>query len=168
MDKSYNRYSQNDIRWNRKRIGTTTLTIGGHGCLITCIAMACGKTPTEVEKELVFTTKDHPLGGGLILWEENQNKEYFKKLGLEFVERYQTFSEEKVQDYCEQSNMIPIIQVQTKNGGVHWVLPIGKALTWRGKGWATNDPWSGKREWKTVGFGAPYVRTLGWVLLQYI
>lgn len=156
--KHYHIYSQNDPRWERELIGKSKLTVGSHGCLITCIAMACGKTPLEVLNTLEFTHD------GLVLWSENEKN--FEKLGLEFIARYDTFSTEKVKEYCESATCIPIIQVQTKSGGVHWVLPISRSLTWRGLGWATNDPWTGRREWKTVGLGAPYKRELGWVLLK--
>jgi hypothetical protein len=40
--------SQRDPRWRDVKLGFSTLTIGGYGCYITCLAMITGKTPIEV------------------------------------------------------------------------------------------------------------------------
>ena len=34
-------FSQNDPNWSNQRLGTSNVTIGGYGCIITCLAMAC-------------------------------------------------------------------------------------------------------------------------------
>jgi hypothetical protein len=82
--------------------------------------------------------------------------------GMEFVERvwsYNPEQDEEIKKLCKSPLYGVALQVQTRNGGVHWVACSGKSVL----GWATNDPWTGRRLWKTVGFGAPYVRVLGWV-----
>lgn len=166
--KRLSRLSQGDYRWSRKNIGESNLTIGGYGCLITCIAMASGKTPLEVEDVLHFTDNDYTYGGGLMMWDDHNKKE-LHKMGLEYVGRYRGWGKEderKMKELCQAEDFIPILEVLTKSGYRHWVLPIGRALTWRGLGWGVNDPWNGKREWKTVGFGAPYVKETGWLLFK--
>lgn len=47
------KFSQNDWRWRRTKLGNSWLTIGSHGCLITCLAMIAMKSPPEVNKILV-------------------------------------------------------------------------------------------------------------------
>lgn len=36
----HNIYKQGDLRWSSKQLGHGNLFIGGHGCLLTCLAMA--------------------------------------------------------------------------------------------------------------------------------
>jgi Peptidase_C39 like family len=50
-------FSQNNPQWSNQQLGTSDVTIGGYGCIITCLAMACtyfGKstTPSTVDAEL--------------------------------------------------------------------------------------------------------------------
>jgi len=163
-------YSQNDHRWSRKNIGPSSLTIGGHGCLITCIADYAGVHPDIIASALDFTDENYKYGAGLMLWTD-KNKKTLVRFGLEFVGRYREFkSKDKnlMQSFCESISYLPILNVRTRSGGQHWVVPVGRALTWRGLGWATNDPWNGSRQWKTVGFGAPYLREIGWLLFKRV
>ena len=158
------RWNQRDKRWGRIRLGMSPFFIGGHGCLLTCIAMATGITPDVLVTKLEFTPD------GLILWNEN-NKKALRELGLEFIGRYRnwtTKSAEDLQYYCRTEDYVPIMEVHTRYSGNHWVLPIGRAWTYRGYGWASNDPWTGEREWKTVGMFAPYKKELGWLLFKRI
>ena len=155
------RWSQNDPRWSRIKLGDSGLTIGGHGCLLVCLAMAVSITPDKLVKMLEFT-KD-----GLILWND-KNKKVLSKLGIDYIGRYRSFDLDDMMKVNEalKKEQVPILEVRTRRQGNHWVLPIGRALTWRGLGWASNDPWNGRREWKTVGIGAPYINELGWLLFE--
>ena len=167
MSKEIRRWSQQDIRWCNKRLGPSVLTCKFHGCLVTAIANYTDKTPGELIDLLEFTDDNHPSGGGKILW-NTRNKETLRKLGLDYVDRYRRWEGQKDRDAmfecCQSQDYFPLLEVETKSGGRHWVTPISRALTWRGLGWAVNDPWNAKREWKTVGFMAPYVRETGWLL----
>jgi len=66
-------FSQLDSRWNRQRIGNSTLTIKGWGCTITATCRALflltGKllTPLEMEEKLNF------LNDGRVLWQSYPN-----------------------------------------------------------------------------------------------
>ena len=177
------RYSQNSPRWERVKLGQSSLTVGGHGCLITCIAMILTKfypkhkypkrkqwTPDKLARFLDFTDDDYKYGGGLILWQKNIKK--FRQLGLDFVGRYRSFDHEKdiekINKFSKSEKYAPILEVRTKRGGRHWVTPIGRALTWRGIGWGCLDPWNGSMQWKTVGFGAPYKYEIGWCLFRKV
>lgn len=51
-------YRQNDPLWANRRLGTGNVTIGSHGCYITCLAMLTGLTPPEVNDRAVYTDKD--------------------------------------------------------------------------------------------------------------
>lgn len=51
-------YSQKDVRWASDKLGTSSVTIGGYGCLITSAAMVCkfyGKDtdPGRINKDLI-------------------------------------------------------------------------------------------------------------------
>jgi len=66
-------FAQTDPRWNRQRIGNSTLTIKGWGCTITATCRALflltGKllTPLEMEEKLNF------LNDGRVLWQSYSN-----------------------------------------------------------------------------------------------
>lgn len=45
-------FSQKDPLWASKKLGTCSVTIGGYGCFITCLAMMCDKRPDEVNQLL--------------------------------------------------------------------------------------------------------------------
>lgn len=166
-------YSQRDNRWSRIRLGSSVITCGSSGCLATSIANAICITPAELIKQLEFTDDDHKYGGGLILWND-KNKETLRKLGLDYIGRYDGWNEgyyEKMKEFCDSDEYIPILQVQTRTNtrfDRHWVLPLGRCLTWRGLGWLSVDPWTGGMGKKTVGIGAPYIRETGWLLFKRI
>ena len=174
------RLSQNDSRWERIRLGDSSLTVGGHGCLLTCISMMISEFyPYEFKRKdygpgvlaqfLDFTDENHKYGPGLLLWNE-ENKKKFEQLGLQFVGRYRSFNPaediDKIVDFCRMSDHFPILEVRTRTERKHWVVPVGRAFTWRGIGWASNDPWDGSRQWKTVGRWAPYKYEIGWLLFK--
>ena len=43
-------YYQKDERWAKEKLGHTNLTIGGYGCLLTCISMLDGRCPKELNQ----------------------------------------------------------------------------------------------------------------------
>lgn len=174
------RLSQNDYRWERIRLGPSSLTVGGHGCLTTCISMGISKFypyefsrldygPGKLARYLNYTDDDHEYGPGLILWNQ-ENLSKFEHLGMEYIGRYRSFDPYKdikmIHDFAQSEDHFPVLEVLTRYGNKHWVAPVGRAFTWRGIGWASNDPWDGSRQWKTVGIGAPYKYELGWLLFK--
>ena len=71
------KYSQNDWRWRRNRLANTYLTLGGHGCLITCLAMIARKNPGRINKFLTKSGAFNP-GGMLVV------RRACKILGLQY------------------------------------------------------------------------------------
>lgn len=59
-------YSQSDPRWKSKKLGTSSVSIGGYGCAITAVANLAGVTPEEVNSKLV--TYGGFRDGNLIVW----------------------------------------------------------------------------------------------------
>lgn len=58
--------SQRDARWANVRLGNSNLLIKSYGCVVTCLAMLSGKTPTQVNNEL----KAHGgFYGPLVVWQ---------------------------------------------------------------------------------------------------
>ncbi len=167
------RLSQNDHRWSRIMLGRSYLTIGSHGCLVTCLAMIAGVTPAVMANSLQFTDPEHKYGAGLIIWNERNLKVLKEEYGLEYVpnSRIRSFTAKDrrdMQTYCKSEEYFPILEVETRVHKRHWLLPVGRALTFRGFGWACENPWNGAREWKTVGWMAPYLWETGWILFKKI
>lgn len=168
------RISQRDKRWSNVKLKNTSFTIGGHGCTVCSINMGILKfnpkseiRPNDIAKLLKFTDSSYPLGEGLIIW--GDNKEQFKRLGIEFLYRYYGNSEdilELIDSASEEIDRFVIVEVLRKDSGRHWLFCHGSSITWRGKGWACDDPINGKREWKTVGLGAPYVKITGCAIFK--
>jgi hypothetical protein len=124
-------------------------------------------TPGDLARFLVYTPDTHRLGGGLIIWGENRKK--FNQLGIEFIGRYYGDSAgdlATIKNFSKHEDHFVILEVSTKSGGRHWLHVIGPSLTWRGMGFACNDPWDGKRLWKTTGWLAPYVRIKGYAIFK--
>jgi hypothetical protein len=58
-------YSQRDPRWSRNRLGNSSVTIGSHGCLLTCVSMITSTQPDEANRQI--TTRGFNSRGEL-LW----------------------------------------------------------------------------------------------------
>lgn len=166
-------YSQRDNRWSRIRLGDSVITCGSSGCLATSISNAIGITPAELISKLRFTDDNYKYGGGLILW-DSYNRKVFREYGFEFVGRYRGWGQDdylKMKEFCDLDNYVPILEVKTRTTtrfNRHWVLPLGRMLTWRGMGWLSVDPWIGGMRKKTVGRLAPYMYETGWLLFKKI
>jgi len=160
------RLSQWDPRWYRVTMGNSNVRLGPEGCLVTSICMISSKLypkakidPNEAAKQWKFTDSSYPYGAGLLLWTESKFK------GMNFVERVTSWgpqAKEHVRELLEEDGYGVCIEVQTRKGGRHWVACVGPSI-W---GWATNDPWTGKRLYKTVGVGTPYKRILGYCVFR--
>ena len=163
------RLSQKNPIWANVKLKNTGLTVRSVGCTLTSINMGLLKfnpkseiRPNDIARLLKFTDVNHPKGEGLIIWGDNE--EQFKQLGIQFIGRYYGDSEddiETIDKMAEDDDHFVIIEVLRKDGGNHWMFCHGTALTWRGFGLACDDPINGAILWKTVGWGAPYVRMTG-------
>ena len=153
------RLSQRDPRWSEVMIGSSRSTLGLYGCLITALCMIYSKFhPFGPKINPDAAAKDWSYSVDLVDWRTNY-------VGMSFVERVHTYvptrDDAQIKKYCQSEDYGVVLQVQT-GSGLHWVAAVGKSTL----GWATNDPWNGRRLWKTVGFGASYKRVLGWAVMK--
>jgi len=126
--------SQNDKRWKTIKLGTSDVTIGGYGCLITCISMLCTYygIPTTPDKLNAWcTTKvGNQLQGyasqNLYLWDSILK---FTNLQIGHVGQSTVFDGKEP---C-------VIQVDfypaTDYPDMHWVVYLGSDMC--------ADPWDG-------------------------
>lgn len=61
-------YSQRDIRWSWKKLGTGGTSIGGFGCAITALGNMVNKRPDEVNQILI--NGGGFLAGNLVIWDK--------------------------------------------------------------------------------------------------
>lgn len=169
--------SQRDPKWSNLKLGVSSLTVGGHGCTTTAIAMGLtklfprdtNKNPGELARFLQYTDANYAYGEGLLLWTANNPQ--WNELGIQFVGRYQGYSDpdrEMMDRLSKSKDHFVIIEVARYDGGRHWLHCQGNALTWRGYGMASDDPINAKRLYKTTGMGAPYHRIMGCAVFKTI
>ena len=169
------RISQRDPLWRNVQIGDSPVVLGTDGCLLTAISMIRSKfypyhlyrkpyvRPDEFAKLDVFNED------GEIIWAKIAPvlKESF---GMEFVVReydyFPSVDDNKLKAYCNNPDYGVCIEVLTKTGKRHWLALVGRSYRNLWLGWASNDPWDGRRLWKTVGFGGVYVRIRGYAVFR--
>lgn len=125
-------YRQNDDVWKRDKMGTAADTMGGSGCLVTCLAAsmemqmktvaahperpeAGGMTPGELNKELT----EHQVYDerANVLW--NPLREYLKGWSVETPSRPDGDEIEKML----REGHFPIVRVRMpRSGASHWVM----------------------------------------------
>jgi hypothetical protein len=129
-------FSQRDPRWRYDKLGFSKLTIGGYGCVITCLAMLLktfgyDETPRTVNQKL---KKVNGFSGALLRWS------YAEKVWprLRFVKRATRYNNIEVAWYVYVKKIPVIVQTYAPKIGasVHWVLYIGDRYML--------DPWDGK------------------------
>jgi hypothetical protein len=135
--------SQRDVRWNKVPLGTSTTTIGSHGCTITCVAMLAGKTPTEVNA--LLKSVGGYANGNLIIWEKIDAL----NIGLTFKQRVRSWNEESVLISIEKyGGCLVEVDGAPIGGDKHWVLQISRT--------EIIDPWTGTirptSTYKPVGY----------------
>lgn len=124
-------YSQNNVRWIWKKVGTCRNFFGGlvkgregSGCLVTCFGMLANIRPDIVNN--LFIKKGGFVNGCLVVWTKA-----CKILGLKW------YGVSKVAKFYPT-----ICEVKTKKGGMHFVIALNKNYI--------IDPWDGKKKLKTA------------------
>lgn len=122
-------YLQKDERWKDDKLGQSVYTMGGSGCLTTCIASALSIqaeeskqyeifTPGELNR--LFTEKEVYNASGDIVWGELK-----KALPESTVEVESSVSTKQIDTWLE-NRVYPLARVKNNgNGASHWVLIVG-------------------------------------------
>jgi len=126
-------FSQKDARWASEKLGTSPVTIGGYGCLITALASVLryfGKPtdPSIVNKDLMRV--DGYLNGNLLVFD------VVKKIYPDIVVDWDNFMSDEQSVSLPKidallSNEIPVIvhvdyKPDTTAIDMHWVTIVGK------------------------------------------
>lgn len=115
-------YLQNDPEWARDTIGETSQTLGGTGCLISCVASAAtdlgvSMTPTELNEKL---SGIGGYSGASLIWFKIH--EAVPEVNYTYS---RVFSAKTIENDLAEGRL-PIVNVRYKGGGgTHWVEIIG-------------------------------------------
>lgn len=113
-------YSQRDWRWSWKKLGTSSVTIGGYGCAITALGTLANKQPDQVN-ELLKNNMGF-LQQNLVIWAQA-----CKLLGLEWKGQ----TSKPITWPC-------IAQVRGNGFPMHFVVWLGNNQI--------IDPWDGRQK----------------------
>ncbi len=115
-------YLQNDSAWADDKIGETSQTLGGAGCLITCAAssitdLGIDMTPAALNKKLSDVSG---FQGANLIWYKIH--EAVPEINYTYS---RIFSAKTIENDLEQGRL-PIVNVKYRGSGVtHWVVIIG-------------------------------------------
>lgn len=143
--------SQRDTRWASHKLGYSSYTIGGYGCLITAISMILnwyGKStdPAQLNDALV---RVGGFTGANLYWNaiaQVQPDVYLAKS----IDCYYIPAPLHEIDALLADD-VPVLVHVLLNGLQHWVLIVGKA----GDDYIMNDPWTGEQGSFTARYGDP-------------
>jgi hypothetical protein len=114
-------YLQNDPAWSKDKIGETSRTLGGTGCLISCAASAVTDlgvtiTPGELNEKL---SDIGGFAGADLIW----YKLCEAVPGVDYT--YSRIFSGKTIENDLARGLLPIVNVRYFGGATHWVLIIG-------------------------------------------
>lgn len=127
--------SQRDPQWRNQQLGSSSTTIGSHGCLITAIAMATNLTPPEVNDRL--NSVGGYQNGNLVIWGAINNAISH----AQFVWRGYSYDNSEVSKSIERNGFCLVevdFQPETTAKEQHWVLYVGNQ--------EMIDPWDGRKK----------------------
>jgi len=115
---------QKDKRWAADQLGTSTGTLGSHGCLVSSVAMACTDlgvelTPKELNTRLKKADGFQPQGW--VVWNAIP-RVTDKKLAAE----YHPAASHKVMDAALEAGAYPVVKYFLLGGIQHWCVIVGK------------------------------------------
>ena len=138
-------FSQRDLRWSRKKLGFSNLTIGTHGCTITAFTQYLNRvfgyslTPDQVNDKLKtlgnYSTSNNKgaFQGALLVW----GNVYRVFPEVKFIKRARNYNNVEVafQVYFKRNPVLVEVYAGKIGAPRHWVLFIG--------GGKMIDPWTG-------------------------
>lgn len=129
--------SQQDPRWANSKLGTSNVTIGGYGCVLTCLAMMAGVNDVNEANRKMIDNGGF-VNGSLTHW-INAAKAFPR---LKFQWRSWVYDNNQVKEWVYTKKYPVIVQVDAAPIGAprsdHYVLFIGDQKL--------ADPWTGKIE----------------------
>jgi len=139
--------SQRDARWKYKKLGTSTKTIGGYGCVISCVAMQAGwyghKVRPDEINELIKKKKGY-VNKNLLNWEVIPKiySDITWKGSFSYQTRPADIKEIKRRIDAKQPTILKVEadEIGTPKGS-HFILCLG----YTDKDIIVNDPWTGKQ-----------------------
>ena len=133
-------YTQNDTKWRNDTIGNSNSTIGGVGCVISCVSTAISDlenksvTPQEFNK---IMTQVEGFDGAYLIW--YKINEVFPDLNYR-ADR--VFTRDTIESDLKNGFM-PIVKVNMPVSGIeHWVIIIGA----KDGQFIISDPLNGDRQ----------------------
>jgi len=117
-------FLQKDRRWAADQLGTSTGTLGSHGCLVSSVAMACSNlgvklTPKELNERL--KQAEGFLPQGWVVW--NAIPRVTKnKLSAD----YHPASSHALMDEALERGAYPVVKFFLVGGIQHWCVIVGK------------------------------------------
>jgi len=147
--------SQRDPRWSDEKLGTSAVTIGGYGCLITDVAMMANEagdpvTPGELNARLI-KAGGYASGNLLIFADVSKATDALTMTKLISCEEIPAPMDEI--DARLAAGEMAAVEVWFERARInkHWVLLYGKA----GNSYLIADPWDGQlKRLSDYGFGA--------------
>jgi hypothetical protein len=116
-------YLQNDPAWSSDKLGNTSSSMGGAGCLVTSISTAMDYygvkySPQEVNR--LFSEKGVFNDSGQVIWKDIKNA--VPEIDYKYDRVFDTRTIETLLD----EGLLPIIEVKYRGAGAsHWVVVIG-------------------------------------------
>jgi len=132
---SINVYSQRDSRWSADKMGTSGLTVGNYGCMMTCLAATYRVSPGTLN---VFLSKNGGYtSGGLLNHSVAAN--YDGSGGLKYIGSGRLPTTASSVGNGISRGAVYVAQSNRFGSGTHWVL-VYKATS--GQSYYM-DPWDG-------------------------
>ncbi|MCB1278836.1 hypothetical protein [Prosthecobacter sp.] len=125
---------QKDKRWAEDQLGSSTGTLGSHGCLVSSVAMACSNlgvklTPKELNERL--KKADGFLPQGWVVWNALP-----KVTEGRLAADYHPHSSHAVMDAALERGAYPVVKYFLLGGIQHWCVIVGK----EGQEYLARDP----------------------------
>ena len=114
-------FLQNDAAWAQDTLGASSFRMGGHGCLVCCVASAMCDLGLETDpgalNQLLYEKGVYTQEGDII-WDS------LKALGLSYD--YNNDFDASTLEKHLQNGLLPMVKVKYKGkGAFHWVLVTG-------------------------------------------
>ena len=127
-------YSQKDVRWAADKLGHTSDTMGGEGCLVTATSMALTNlgfqtNPKDLNQRLTKTKSYTPKGW--LIWDGIR-----RVTDGRAVATYYDKVDAPTIDSCLRDGEYPMVQFYLPNGRSHWAMIVKHDV----RGYHMRDP----------------------------